>query len=193
VVSERSLTVHKVGWFVVKADDTNPGSVGLGMVTKVRLNLRTNECCSLCDRITSVYKSTQNIDSIITVLTQDNHNDNAVSLHIKTEEQWLDLYRCTSVGTAWLPDTRPSSADLAPTSTVISICDLLTVASWTLRKSDCRCMEDVHLVTQDCLLVTFFLTLSKATHFLCLLLDASLNISTSRSTSTPSAFEIIYT
>jgi len=31
----------------------------------------------------------------------------------------------------------------------------------------------------------------KTTHFLCLLLDTSLNISTSHSISTPSAFEII--
>jgi len=51
--------------------------------------------------------------------------------------------------------------------------------------------DDARSVMPDLQLGTLFLTLKKTVHFLCLLSDVSLNISTSHITSTLSAFWVI--
>jgi len=58
------------------------------------------------------------------------------------------------------------------------------------RESDCQHEEDTCSVVLDLQLGMLFLFKKQRT-FSCLLLDASLNISTSHFTSTPSAFEVI--
>jgi len=85
---------------------------------------------------------------------------------------------------------RLASRYLAWALATYGICNLVTVASETFCKSDCRHMEEVLSVIPGHLLGTLMLTL-KGTTFLCLLLDASSNISTSHSTSTLGAFEVI--
>jgi len=100
--------------------------------------------------------------------------------------------RCSNVGTAWLLDTCPSSADLSPASTDTGIYDLLTVASLTFHKLNCQHTDDMRSVILDRLLGTLFLSVSTTIHCLCLTLGTSPNISTSRPTSTPSGLEAFY-
>jgi len=88
--------------------------------------------------------------------------------------------------------TWPSSVDLSPASVDTGIYDLLAVANLTFLKLDCQHMEDASSVMLDRLLGTLFLSVLRTLHCLCLTLGSSSNTSTSRLTSTQSAFEVLY-
>jgi len=68
----------------------------------------------------------------------------------------------------------------------------VTVASFTFHKLDCHHTKDTHSVMLDRLFETLFLSVSTTMHCLCLTLGTISNISTSRPTSTPSAFKFFY-
>jgi len=82
---------------------------------------------------------------------------------------------------------------LVISSTDIGIYDLVAVASLTFHELDCQHTEDVRSVMLDRLLGTLFLSVSTTMHCLCLTVVTSSNISTSRPTSTLSAFEVLLT
>jgi len=71
-----------------------------------------------------------------------------------------------------------------------NIYDLLAVASLTFHELDCQHTEDARSVMLDRLLGTLILSISRTGQCLCLTLGTSSNISTSRPTSKPSAFEV---
>jgi len=67
------------------------------------------------------------------------------------------------------------------------------VASLTVHVLDCQHTEDERSVMLGRLLGTLFLSVSRTMHCLCLTLGASSNTSTSRPTSTKSAFKVLFT